>query len=135
MDRCDFCRIVDGRGDAHWVHEDGATIAFLDSEPAAAGHTLVVPRAHTESVLLADEETTSAVFRAVRTVATGIEAVLSPDGFSLFHTTGDIVGNVTHAHVHLVPRYVDDDIHLSLSRESLSAGDGARLAARIRDER
>ena len=133
MDPCEFCRIVDGEGDAHRVYEDEETLAFLDAEPAAPGHTLVVPRAHHESLFAADEATATAVFRTARTVARAIERTLSPDGFSLFHTSRDIVGNVTHAHVHLVPRHADDHIRLSLARDPLPEDEGARLADRIRD--
>lgn len=132
MDRCDFCRIVDGEADAHRVYEGEGTLAFLDTEPATTGHTLVVPRTHHESLFAADEATTTAVFRTARTVARAMERTLSPDGFSLFHTSRDIVGNVTHAHVHLVPRRADDHIHLSLARDPLGEDEGARLADRIR---
>lgn len=132
MDDCEFCRIVAGEAAAHRLYEDGAALAFLDTDPAAPGHTLVVPRAHHESLFAADEATTTAVFRAARTVARALERTLAPRGFSLFHTSSGIVGRVTHAHVHLVPRYDDDEIHLSLPRSPLPEAEGAALADRIR---
>ncbi|WP_436925039.1 HIT family protein [Halosimplex amylolyticum] len=119
MDDCAFCRIVDGGRDVYTLFEGERTLAFLDENPATAGHSLVVPRDHVEDLLLADEATTTAVFRTARALALAMDRALEPDGFSAFHTTGGLVGRVEHAHLHLLPRYADDDIRLSLSRGSL----------------
>ncbi|MWV40907.1 HIT domain-containing protein [Natrialba sp. INN-245] len=132
-DDCTFCRIVAGDGSVRVVYEDERTVAFLDRRPATTGHTLVAPRVHEEELLTTDASATHAVFRTVETVSTALEETLDPDGFSLFHTSGPLVGTVEHAHVHLVPRFEDDDVSLSLPRDRLTADDGAELAARIRE--
>ncbi len=131
-DDCQFCRIVAGERAAHVLYEDERTLAFLDENPATTGHTLVVPRTHVAEVATADEPTAAAVFETVRTVATALESVLEPDGFSVFHTSGPLVGNVDHAHAHLVPRRTDDDVRLSLSRGSLEPDEAADLTGRVR---
>jgi len=133
MEDCAFCRIVRGEADAHRVYEDGETVAFLDADPAVRGHTLVVPKAHHASLFAPGEDAATGVFAAARVVAGAIESTLDPDGFSLFHTSGDLVGSVDHAHVHLVPRYRDDGIHVGLTRHPLPEDEGARLASRIRE--
>lgn len=43
---CIFCKIVAGKVPAHIVVQDERAMAFLDAFPLAAGHTLVVPKAH-----------------------------------------------------------------------------------------
>ena len=133
-DECPFCRILEGEKDAHVVYEDARTIAFFDENPACVGHTLVVPTAHRPDLLIADPETNAAVFETVRRVSTAMEAALEPDGFSVFYSTGSIVGQVEHAHVHLLPRYEDDDISLSLRRTALEEATATELASRIRAE-
>lgn len=133
-EECPFCRIIEGEADAHVVYEDARTIAFFDANPACAGHTLVAPTAHRPDLLVSDAETTAAVFETVRKVSTAMEAALEPDGFSVFYSTGPIVGRVEHAHVHLLPRYEDDDISLSLRRTALEDETARELASRIRDE-
>ncbi|WP_049922890.1 HIT family protein [Halopiger djelfimassiliensis] len=132
-DECDFCRIVAGEKSAHVLYEDERTVAVLDQHPAVTGHSLVVPRSHEEEVLTIDEATTTAVFETLRCVADALETALDPDGFSVFHTSGPLVGTVEHAHVHLVPRFADDDVTLSLSRDRLDPDDAAELTARVRD--
>ncbi len=132
MDHCAFCRIVSGEGDVHVLYEDERTVAFLDENPAVEGHALVIPRAHREDVLAGDGATASAVFDTVRTVSQALDAALDPDGFSVFHSSGPLVGNVEHAHVHVVPRETDDEVHVSLPRRELSEREGERVAAAIR---
>lgn len=128
---CPFCRIVDGDEPAHVVYEDEDTIAFLDDKPAVVGHVLVVPKSHREE-LLEDERSSDAVFRTVRTVASGLQHALDVDGFSVLHSTGSLVGTVTHAHVHVLPRTEDDDVTISLVRDRLDEGEANGLATRIR---
>lgn len=132
-DDCPFCRIIAGEKDAHIVYEDARTIAFLDENPACVGHTLVVPTAHRPDLLIADPETNTAVFETMRNVSRAMEDAFDPDGFSVFYSTGSIVGRVEHAHVHLLPRDEDDDISLSLRRGRLEDEDAAAFVSRLRD--
>lgn len=132
-DDCKFCRIAAGERPAHVLFEDERTIAFLDHQPTVQGHSLVVPKSHEVGVLTAEGEIGFAVFNAVQTVAKALESTLDPDGFSVFHTTGPLVGNVEHAHVHLVPRFTDDEVSLSLPRRGLDDDAAATLAERVRE--
>ena len=51
MTDCEFCAIVKGAEAAKVLYEDAESVAFLDSDPAIAGHTLVVPKPHVESLV------------------------------------------------------------------------------------
>lgn len=132
MEPCPFCRITAGNRAAHMLYETDETIAFLDNDPAAGGHTLVAPRSHIEDLLLGTDSTAYAVFRTAVRLSKAIDRALSPDGVSVFYTSGNLVGTVTHAHVHLVPRYEDDEIRLGLRRQSISEGEASRIADRIK---
>ena len=132
-DDCRFCRIVRGDQSAHVLYDDAETTAFLDANPATEGHTLVVPNVHVEDLLLAEPATTAAVVETAQAVATAMNRTLDPDGFSVFHTTGGLVGEVEHAHLHLLPRFADDDVHLALDREELTAADAERVVDRVCD--
>ena len=133
MDDCRFCAIVDGDRDAHVLYDGEDTLAFLDANPATDGHTLVVPKSHVQDLLLADAATTAAVMETAQAVALATERTLDPDGFSVFHTTGGLVGHVEHAHLHLLPRFADDEVHLALDRTELADGDAEETATRLRD--
>lgn len=131
MPECVFCEIIAGDRDAHVVSETASAVAFLDSNPATPGHTLVAPRSHIEFLFDAAEATSTAVFRTARGVVAAMNRTVDPAGLSVFYTSGELVGHVTHAHVHLVPRYPDDEVHLALPRERLDQ-DAPRLAERLR---
>lgn len=128
---CEFCRIVTGAQTAHVLHETDRTVAFLDENPAVEGHTLVVPKLHEEELLRADDALALAGFRTVRDVANALSRTLEPDGMSVFYTSGDLVGHVTHAHIHLLPRNVDDDIRVGLARNPLDDESAERLVASV----
>ncbi|EMA41934.1 HIT family protein [Halobiforma nitratireducens] len=130
---CEFCTIAAGDRPAHVLYETEGSIAFLDENPAVTGHTLVVPRGHETDLLSSMDSPGADVFRAVRIVAVALEDVLEPDGFSVFHTSGTLVGTVDHAHVHLLPRFEDDGISLALARERLREADAERLATAVRE--
>ncbi|WP_049901647.1 HIT family protein [Natrinema sp. J7-1] len=131
-DDCEFCRIVAGDRSAYVLSETEHTVAFLDENPATTGHSLVVPRTHESDVLTIEESPATAVFETVRTVSNALEAALEPSGFSVFHTSGPLVGTIDHAHVHLVPRFADDDVSLSLPRAPLEADEATQLRHRVR---
>lgn len=128
---CEFCAIAAGEQAAHVLTETEHAVAFLDEHPAVEGHTLVAPRTHLEELLTADEAVGLDVFRTVQAVANALARTLEPDGMSVFYTSGDLVGRVTHAHVHLLPRYADDAIGVSLARQPLSASTAERLVADV----
>jgi histidine triad (HIT) family protein len=132
MEDCLFCRISAGETDTDLVVDTEETVAFLDADPASLGHTLVVPKQHHE-FLFRNEAALEAVFRTTRRVESAIEQTLAPDGVSLFYTSGPLVGTVTHAHVHLVPRYPNDDIHVALARDKYDHDTEDGLAEQLCD--
>lgn len=96
-----FTKIIEGEVPAHKVVEDEKHLAFLDINPSAEGHTLVVPKKEIDYLFdLSDELLTDTMLFAKK-VARGIDRALEPI------RTGIIVEGmeVPHAHVHLIPIY------------------------------
>jgi histidine triad (HIT) family protein len=108
---CVFCRIVDGSTPADIVYEDADSIAFPPREPAAAGHTLVVPRLHARTLLDIGPASAGALMIAATTVARMIDRELHPDGMTMFQTN-ETAGwqSVFHVHLHIVPRWENDHL-------------------------
>jgi histidine triad (HIT) family protein len=123
---CVFCTIVAGQAPAHRVYEDDATLAFMDINPATDGHCLIVPKRHAPDVWRLPEEDGVAVFLATMRMAHAVRAGLRPDGLNVLQSNGRAaLQTVFHYHVHLIPRYRDDGIHVPLMR---APGDRSRLA-------
>ena len=107
---CVFCAIRDGRLPAVTLAEDERAFAILDINPIHDGHTLVIPRAHAETIFEIAEEDVVATMRLARRVAAGIRKALRPDGLNLLQNNGPAAfQSVPHFHVHLIPRWDDDD--------------------------
>ena len=103
---CVFCDIRDGRAPAHIVMEDELSLAFLDIQPLAEGHCLVVPRRHVRWWHELDAAETASLFHVARTVAGRLMEALKPDFVTLY-----IRGRrVPHTHVFLVPAYPGDPV-------------------------
>jgi len=138
-DDCVFCAIVDGEIPAHTVHETGTTLAFLDANPLAEGHALVVPKAHHARLDEMPADLAADVFAAVHELVPRVEAAVDADAVTVGVNDGAAAGQeVPHAHVHLVPRTADDGhgpVHAAFGGQ-LDVDDTAldRVAGAIRNQ-
>ncbi len=118
---CVFCKIVKGELPSYKVYEDEKCIAFLDINPITKGHTLVVPKEHVESFSQATQEIAEALSKASLKVAQAIKEALKPEGINYFINEGGIAGQVVmHLHLHIVPRYSEDEVEFKVSKAELS---------------
>jgi histidine triad (HIT) family protein len=110
---CIFCKIVAGEIPSTRVHEDERTVAFMDVNPGARGHLLVVPRTHAADVHAIDDEDLAAVARTARDLAARLRDRLGADGVNVIQNNGRAAWQtVFHYHVHVLPRYPGDPIQL-----------------------
>ncbi len=108
-DDCVFCQIIDGEIPSYTVHETDETYAFLDANPLAEGHTLVVPKTHHSRVSDLPADAGDALFSAVRRLTVAVEAGTDADGVTVGINDGEAAGQeIPHVHAHLVPRTSDD---------------------------
>jgi histidine triad (HIT) family protein len=109
MPDCIFCKIISGTGKAEVVYETEYALAFLDIHPSARGHTLVIPKAHAETLDRLPDEHVGPLFLAVKAVMGLLENSLKPAGLNVGWNHGWAAGQrVNHLHVHLVPRFAGD---------------------------
>ena len=104
MDGCVFCRIVRGEIPTTKVYEDAQVLAFYDTAPQAPVHVLIVPKAHTESLVTAAELDDQLLSHLLRTAAE-VARTLSIDGsgFRIVSNCGAHgCQSVPHLHIHLL---------------------------------
>ncbi len=134
MSDCLFCAIVAGEAPAQIVDSDEHTVAFMDINPATAGHALVIPRRHSADLLEISDSDLEHTMVAARRLAARIKAVLDPAGFNVLNSCGAAAWQtVFHFHVHVVPRYQDDPLKLPWVPGPGDADEIAGLAERIRE--
>jgi histidine triad (HIT) family protein len=110
---CVFCAIVAGDAPAHVIDDDDLTLTFLDIAPLTPGHSLVIPKVHTDDFWSVDADTAVAVMRTARRVADRLRVVLEPDGLNLLQATRAAgFQTVFHLHLHVIPRWTDDTMTL-----------------------
>jgi len=106
---CAFCEIVSGDRSAQVVYRDEGTVAFLDRRPLFAGHTLVVPSRHIETLGDLPDDEMAAVMRVVRGLSRAMESGLGSGG-SFVAINNRVSQSVPHVHVHVVPRSKGDGL-------------------------
>jgi histidine triad (HIT) family protein len=134
MAECVFCDIAAGEAPAQIVDEDAETIAFMDINPGARGHALVVPRRHYENLLEIEPDALAATMAAARRLAERIKERLGADGVVLWNSCGATAGQVVmHFHVHVIPTYGETDLSLPTGSPA-DKSEVAGVAATIRGE-
>ena len=106
---CVFCAIIAGEAPAQVVLDDDRCLAFLDTRPLFPGHTLLVPRAHHETLVDLPPELVEPLFANARRLASAVEAGLGAVG-SFVAINNRVSQSVPHLHVHVVPRTPKDGL-------------------------
>lgn len=110
MSDCIFCKIVQGELPSAKVFENDHVLAFLDISQVTKGHTLVIPKVHKENIFELTPEISRHLFEAVPTIANALKAELQLKGLNILNNNGALAGQeVFHYHMHLIPRYTEDD--------------------------
>ena len=106
---CVFCAIAAGEIPSFKVYEDDLVLAYLDINPFAEGHTLVILKEHSTGILDTSPETLREIIVRVQKVAARLKDTLPCDGFNILQNNGPAAGQtVPHLHFHIVPRLGSD---------------------------
>ena len=133
QEECVFCKIVAGKLPSHKVYEDERHVAFLDINPFSAGHTLVCPKRHGETLWDMDEGEIAEVFMVASKVSKGVVAATKADGFRIMQNNGEAANQaVAHIHVHVIPNKLEDKGRFN--RIKLSEKEMPEVAESIRAE-
>ena len=103
---CIFCKIAKGEIPSHKVYEDADLLAFLDINPFSLGHTLIIPKKHSKWVWDMEQEDYLALMGRVKYLAEALKKTFNTDW-----VVEGIAGiDVPHAHIHIIPRQIDDGL-------------------------
>ena len=101
---CLFCKIITGDIPSYKIYEDDLVLAFLDINPDATGHTLIIPKEHREDYLEVEESLFNHILSVAKILHKRIEERLNCDGMTMLHNYGN-AQVIKHYHFHLLPRY------------------------------
>ena len=113
-DDCIFCKIIRGEIPSIKVYEDDASFAFMDINPIAPGHCLVIPKHHAENIYVTPPHASAAALATVSKVAAAVNRVVQPEGINILQANGPgAKQSVFHTHFHIIPRSADDGLTMN----------------------
>lgn len=123
-----FSRIVAREIPAYIVAEDVSHLAFLDINPVATGHVLVIPKKEVDYIFYLDNADYQALWLFAKNVAEGLKQVIPCLKVGI-----SVIGlEVPHAHIHLVPLNTMGDINFSKPKLNPSKEELATICAQIK---
>jgi histidine triad (HIT) family protein len=130
---CIFCKIVAGDMPSHQIDEDDKTLAFMDISPWTRGHSLVIPKTHSRNIYDADPEDLAAAHIAAQRLAQRFRERLDCEGVNILQSSEPAaMQTVFHTHVHVVPRYSNDGLHIAGHPEQADQEELKALAEELR---
>jgi histidine triad (HIT) family protein len=108
-EHCAFCRIVAGEVEAYTIYEDERTIAFLDIGPLFAGHCLVCPKQHYDTLMDVPPDMLEPLLTTTQLMGRAVERALGAAG-SLIAINNRVSQSVPHLLVHVIPRRKGDGL-------------------------
>jgi histidine triad (HIT) family protein len=123
-----FTKIVKGEIPCYKIAEDEHCFAFLDINPLAKGHTLVIPKAEIDYILDIDDKLLAELAVFAKKVAKAIEKAISCKRIAFA-----VLGlEVPHTHIHLVPIHSESDMNVTKSKLKLPSEEMVKIAEEIR---
>lgn len=128
-----FQKLLSGEWPCARVYEDNQVFAFMDAGQVNDGHVIVATKRPFETLLDMDEDTAAAMMRAAWKIARGVQEAFAPDGITVLQANGTAGWQtVPHAHLHVLPRYLNDGVELTWPRKEPGMARLLELAHRIR---
>ncbi|MDY2827937.1 MAG: HIT family protein [Sodaliphilus sp.] len=125
-----FSKIAAGEIPSYKIAEDENFYAFLDINPVAKGHTLVIPRHEIDYIFDLNAEEYTAFWNFAHKVATAMKAVMPCKRIGVA-----VMGlEVPHAHIHLIPINKESDMNFFAGKLTLEDSEMAEIAKKINDE-
>ncbi|MDO4553958.1 MAG: HIT family protein [Lachnospiraceae bacterium] len=130
---CIFCKIAGGEIPSAVIYEDEDFRVILDVAPAAKGHALILPKNHYKDLWELGEKESAAIMALAAKVTKAQKEALHCDGINVLQNNGTAAGqSVFHFHMHLIPRYEEDQVEIPWKTLSYEDGEMEKTADAIR---
>jgi histidine triad (HIT) family protein len=129
-----FAKIIAREVPADIIYEDDTVMVFLDIKPVHAGHALVVPKVPFANIFDGDLEVLGHMMKIGAEIGRRQQTVLGATGVNLIMNNGAAASQeVFHAHLHVVPRFDNDNSYSHPTHDDVSPERLAEVAAQLRD--
>lgn len=129
---CVFCKIISGEFSSYTLYEDDDFKVIFDINPATYGHALLITKNHYKNLFELDDKVATKALVIAKKVATVLSNELKCDGFNLLQNNEEIAGQtIFHFHIHLIPRYKDDNVSLVPATTKIDEAKATELSEKI----
>lgn len=133
MDKDIFCKIVDGEIPCYKLYEDDDVLAFLDISQVTKGHTLVIPKKHYDNFLTCPKSLMNKVMAVAQRIGQVSIKIFGARGVNILTNCYEAAGQtVKHFHVHVIPRYKEEDGFMVEMKDNSSGLNLPALAEQIK---
>ena len=131
-ENCIFCKLANGDIPTATVYEDEYLRAIMDAAPANKGHIIILPKSHAANIYELEDEYVSRAFVLAKKLAVALKELTGCDGVNILQNNGEAAGQtVFHFHVHVIPRFKDDDCTMVWKPTSYEDGEASEVAKKI----
>lgn len=131
-ENCIFCKLANGDIPTATVYEDEYLRAIMDAAPANKGHIIILPKSHAANIYELEDEYVSRAFVLAKKLAVTLKKLTGCDGMNILQNNGEAAGQtVFHFHVHVIPRFKDDDCTIVWKPTSYEDGEASEVAKKI----
>ena len=135
QDNCIFCKIAAGDIPSATIYEDNDFRVILDIEPASKGHALILPKEHYANLYELSDDLAAKALIVAKKVITKMTSILGCDGYNVVQNNGEAAGQtVFHFHIHLIPRYKEDDVNIGWKQGKLTEEVRAEILSGMNEE-
>ena len=132
-DDCIFCKIANGEIPSATLYEDENFRVILDLGPASKGHALILPKSHAANIYELSDEMAAKAMVLAKKMAGAMTEALKCDGFNIVQNNGECAGQtVFHFHMHLIPRYKDDNVGITWKPGELTDEDKEEILSKVK---
>lgn len=129
---CVFCGIADGSIPGFKVLDEQAVVAFLDINPLAEGHLLVIPRRHYERLDEMPGDELARLADQLPRLARAVVEATAAEGYNVLQNNGSCAGQaVGHVHFHIIPRVEADGLGYRWPAGQYGAGEDEKMRGKI----
>lgn len=115
MENCVFCKIINKQLPATAIFENEEFLAFSPINQVSKGYTLLIPKKHQVNIFDVDKSLLEWLAGIAQELSKGLSELNGATGINLLNANGkNAQQSVFHFHLHIVPRYENDDLDLWL---------------------
>ena len=131
-ENCIFCKLANGEIPTATVYEDEYLRAIMDAAPANKGHIIILPKSHAANIYEIEDEYVSRAFVLAKKLAVALKKLTGCDSVNILQNNGEAAGQtVFHFHVHVIPRFKNDDCTIVWKPTSYEDGEASEVAKKI----